>query len=97
MTATTGDRKNEKRGERKIDLIAKAASRAKRKTLARARIAAADLLREEIDAAGDVAVSKTDFPQKEEKKNKEKEHDKFSKLERGGRKGGKPADPLKNR
>lgn len=41
------------------------------------------------DAAGDVAVSKP-TSHRGEKKNKEKEHDKFSKLERGGRKGGKP-------
>ena len=84
----TGDRKNEKRGERK-SFDRKGGKPGEKKDARPSQDRSSRPAPRRDDAAGDVAVSKP-TSHRGEKKNKEKEHDKFSKLERGGRKGGKP-------
>ena len=70
-------------------LIAKAASRAKRKTLARARIAAADLLREEMMLPA-MWQYPSRLPTEERRRTRKKNTISFPSWNGAGRKGGKP-------
>ena len=88
MTAKPAIEKMKKRGERK-SFDRKGGKPGEKKDARPSQDRSSRPAPRRDDAAGDVAVSKP-TSHRGEKKNKEKEHDKFSKLERGGRKGGKP-------
>ncbi len=83
-----GDRKNDKRGDRK-SFDRKGGKPGDKKDGRPGQDRSGRPAPRRDDAASDVAVSKP-TSHRGEKKGKEKEHDKFSKLERGGRKGGRP-------
>ena len=82
-----GDRKNDKRGDRK-SFDRKGGKPGDKKDGRPGQERSGRPAPRRDDAASDVAVSKP-TSHRGEKKGKEKEHDKFSKLERGGRKGNK--------
>ena len=84
-----GDRRNDKRGDRKSFDRSKGGKPGENKGGRPGQDRSGRPAPRREDAAGDVVASKPST-HRTEKKGKEKEHDKFSKLERGGRKGGKP-------